>query len=608
MKPILRTLKYLRFFPRQIVGNVCFNTLAIVFNLFSFVLIIPFVELLFGLTVPPAEQPEWAFNRESLTDCMMYGLAQMKGQWGVWKCLLLVVAGYLGNVLLSNLCRYMGLFFLSPIRNGVIQRLRDDLYRRLTELPLSYFSEQRNGDIMSRFSNDLADIEWSVVSTLQSLVKDPINALLFAGVLLFISPKLFLLFLLILPLGAFLIAQIGKHLKKDSQRGQKHLGKLFALLNEDMDGARDIRLFSAQKQRSERFEEMNRHYTRDMIRVARRRELSSPLSEVLGTIGLVAILVIGGTFVFNGTIAASVFIFFVIIFARLIPPIQAIVKAYNSLVKGSASAARIFAVIDAPNPIQEPSQAVIKRGFSQSLELRHISFSYTSDSGSQIAVLHDINLTIPHGSTTAIVGPSGAGKTTLLDLLPRFFDATSGELLIDGTPIQNLSLPAWRKSFGIVSQQCILFDDSILANIALGDPNPDLLRAQKAAHIAHIDNFIETLPDGYNTLLDNQGGLLSGGQRQRLSIARALYGDPDILLLDEATSALDAESERLVQQALESAREGRTTIVVAHRLATVQKADQIVVLSEGKVIEKGSHFSLLSQDGVYKKMVQLQSL
>lgn len=608
MKPIFRTLRYLKFFPKEIAGNVFFNIFAIVFNLFSFVLIIPFVELLFGLTEPPLTQPAFAFNREALTDCLMYFLSLGKARFGIRRCLLVVIGGYLLCVLASNICRYMGLFFLSPIRNGVISRLRRDLYSHIVQLPVSYFKRHDRGDILSRFSNDLADVEWSVVSTLQSLIKDPVNVLLFAGVLIFVSPKLFLLFLLILPVAVWLIAKIGHGLKRDSVEGQNRLGRLFALLDEDLEGVRDIRLMGRETTRHIGFAHTNHRYFKTLVKVARRRELSSPLSEVLGTIGLAAILVIGGTLVFQGEIATSVFIFFVIIFARLIPPVQAVVKAYNSLVKGSASAARIFAVIDAENTVKEDESPIRHPIFESNIELNDVGFAYQNEEYTPVPVLHHINMKIPKGDMVAIVGPSGAGKSTLVDLLPHFYDCTSGSISVDGIPIDKLQLKAWRSHFGIVSQQCVLFNDTIAANIAFAQDTIDSDRIARVAKMACAEEFILQLPDGYNTHIGDQGMMLSGGQRQRLSIARALYSEPDILILDEATSALDAESEALVQEALDKAMEGRTCIVVAHRLSTVKKADQIIVIKQGRIVETGTHFSLIEQGGEYKKMVEMQTL
>lgn len=601
MKPILRVFRYLRFYPKEIACNILFNVLAILFNLGSFVLIIPFVELLFGLSDAPTQAPLLAFNRQSLTDWGLYQLLLLKESRGVWTSLLLVSAAYLGANLLSNLFRYLGLFFLSPIRNGIITRIRNDFYRRVTILPVGYFNAQRRGDLISRLSNDLTDVEWSVVCTLQSLVKDPINILFFAATLIFVSPKLFLYFLLILPLAVLAIGKIGKSLKRNSVEGQQRLGSLFALLEESLAGWRVVKGSAKEAERAAQFAQANADYGRTMVRVARRRELSSPLSEVMGTIGLVAILIIGGSLVLNGELQASLFIFFIIIFARLIPPVQGVVKAYNSILKGSASAQRIFEVMDADESIVEQPNATRLSSFEKEILYDDVSFAY-SEGQHTVPVLQHLTLRIPKGQTIALVGPSGAGKTTLADLLPRFYDCTGGALRIDGHDVRSLHIDSLRSLTGIVSQQCILFNDTVANNIAFGQSHIPLARIEEAARIAHAHDFIAQLPDGYNTLIGDRGLTLSGGQRQRLSIARAVLKNPPILILDEATSALDTESEQAVQAALDTLLQGRTSIVIAHRLSTIQQADRIVVLDHGRIVEEGTHASLTAQGGLYSKL------
>ena len=607
MKPILRILAYLKHFPWKIGFNVFFNLLHILFNLGSYVMIVPFVELLFGLGDVPDAEPAFVFSQQGVADWAFWHLNRYRDAIGRWNCLLWIAGGYLTCSLLSNLFRYLAMVFLASIRNGLIERFRNDLYYKITILPVRYFTRNRRGDLISRMSNDLTDVEWSVVSTLQSLVKDPINVVVFCLTLVFVSWRLFVIFLLVLPLGVWLIARIGSSLKRNSQRGQEGLGRLFALLDESLGSLRVIKSFGREDERAGRFEEANSRYSRLMVRVALRRQLSHPLSEVLGTLALVIILIVGGWQVIGGHIMPSVFIFFVIIFARLIPPIQAVVKAYNSLLKGSASAQRFLEVLDADEVITEKVDAVELTAFRDKIEFHDVGFSYeATGEDSDPKVLKHINLTVPCGRTVALVGPSGAGKSTLVDLLPRFYDPTEGYISIDGLPLLDLNINSLRRQFGIVGQNCILFNDTIEANIAFGGQYTfDQIR--EAAHVAHADEFIDKLPQGYQTPIGDRGLNLSGGQRQRLSIARAVLRATPVLILDEATSALDSESERAVQQALDEVMHGRTAIVIAHRLSTIVGADTIVVLDKGEIVEQGTHDELIALGGLYSRMVAAQS-
>lgn len=611
MKPMIRILAYLKYFPVQITGNVLFNLLHILCSAGSYVMIIPFIELLFGVNGAPETEPAFGMGQQQLVDWGMWHLYRYRELHGLWQCLLIVAGGYVICSLLSNLFRYLAQVFLGGLRTGLIGRLRNDIYHKVTILPVSFFNSKRRGDLMSRMSNDLADLEWCV-GVLQSLVKEPINVLVFGFLLVFISWRLFVLFLVVLPLGVWLIALIGRRLKHSSRKGQNELGGLNAILEESLAGLKAIKSFGREDDLERRFAAANEDYTRTMIKVARHRELSSPLSEILGTLALVFILVVGGWQVFDGSIQPSVFIFFVIIFARIIPPIQAIVRSYNTLLKSSASAERFLEVLDADELIVEKPDAVVLQSFNEKIEFREVCFSYrqsdnSENSESSDLVLKNISLTIPKGKTVAVVGPSGAGKTTLVDLLPRFYDCTEGQIIIDGHEIRDLNINSIRRQFGLVSQNCILFNDTVANNIAFGSSDYSLEQIREAARVAHADEFIDQLPQGYDTPIGDRGLNLSGGQRQRLSIARAVLRDTPILILDEATSALDSESEHAVQQGLDALMQGRTSIVIAHRLSTIKDADFIVVLDKGQIVELGTHEELLAIEGLYKKLVDMQS-
>lgn len=611
MKPMIRILAYLKYFPVQITGNVLFNLLHILCSVGSYVMIIPFIELLFGVNGAPETEPAFGMGQQQLVDWGMWHLYRYRELHGLWQCLLIVAGGYVICSLLSNLFRYLAQVFLGGLRTGLIGRLRNDIYHKVTILPVSFFNSKRRGDLMSRMSNDLADLEWCV-GVLQSLVKEPINVLVFGFLLVFISWRLFVLFLVVLPLGVWLIALIGRRLKHSSRKGQNELGGLNAILEESLAGLKAIKSFGREDDLERRFAAANEDYTRTMIKVARHRELSSPLSEILGTLALVFILVVGGWQVFDGSIQPSVFIFFVIIFARIIPPIQAIVRSYNTLLKSSASAERFLEVLDADELIVEKPDAVVLQSFNEKIEFKEVCFSYRQSDNSENSessglVLKNISLTIPKGKTVAVVGPSGAGKTTLVDLLPRFYDCTEGQIIIDGHEIRDLNINSIRRQFGLVSQNCILFNDTVANNIAFGSSDYSLEQIREAARVAHADEFIDQLPQGYDTPIGDRGLNLSGGQRQRLSIARAVLRDTPILILDEATSALDSESEHAVQQGLDALMQGRTSIVIAHRLSTIKDADFIVVLDKGQIVELGTHEELLAIEGLYKKLVDMQS-
>lgn len=611
MRDIFRTLKYLLRFKRYILLNLLFNILFAFFSLFSFGMIIPFVDMLFnsGNTVP--EPIDLAFDKETIQQWLSWHLFSLKENFGILKAMTFVAVAYVGFSFLSNVSRYLSLYFITPVRNGIVMELRNDLYHKITILPISSLKRYRKGDILSRFSSDLFEIEKSVAIGVHNFIKEPISIIIYSCTLIFFSPKLFLFTIILAPLTLILTKKIGESLSKNANRAQAQIGEVTASAEEMLTGIKVIKAFNAEETITEKFQESNEKYTRSLIKTLRRRDLGSPAIETISLFSLVLIITYGGSLVLDNILPASVLIFFAVVFSRLIPPTQNLINSFYDLRKGNAAANRIFKILDEDEKIIEKPDAVGKSSFDKEIQYRDVSFSYQQEEDSEsekVDVLKKINLTIRKGESVAIVGPSGSGKTTMVDLLPRFYDCISGEIIIDGVPIKDLKISDLRGLTGIVSQECILFNDSVLNNIAFGLRNVKEDDVIKAAQIANADEFIQKLPEGYYTSIGDRGLTLSGGQRQRLSIARAVLKNPDILILDEATSALDTESEFLVQEALNRLMEGRTSIIIAHRLSTIQHADKIVVLEKGEIVEEGNHLSLIEKNGVYKKLVDFQDI
>lgn len=611
MKKLHKVLKYILPYWGYASLNILFNILSVFFSLVSFALFIPILQMLFKTTDIPEFAPALDFHSlESLKINFYYTIGQWINEFGELKVLLYISIIIVILYFLKNLFRYLAMFFLAPVRNGVIKDIRNELYMKVLILPLSYYSEQKKGDLIARITSDPQEVEWSIMSSLEAIFREPITIISFVITLFIINPSLTAFVLILLPVSGFLIGRIGKSLKRTSVKGQRKMGELLAIIEETISGLRIIKAFNAINDAAENFDENNNTYTRLMIRLYRKRDLASPLSEFLGAIVIVVVLWFGGRIVLNPEtyLDAAIFIVYLGIFSQLIPPAKSMTTAFYNVQKGAASIERIEQVLDAEEVIVEKQDAKRIDAFKEKIEFRNVSFTYTPDDENEsIEVLKNINISIDKGKTIALVGASGAGKTTIINLLPRFYDTTKGEIFIDGTPIKDFVISDVRGLMGIVTQESILFNDTVSNNIALGKKDASYEEIVASAMVANADGFIKELEDGYQTNIGDRGGKLSGGQQQRISIARAVLKNPPILLLDEATSSLDTESERLVQDALEKLMENRTSIVIAHRLSTIKKADEIIVLDKGEIVEKGTHSELLKLNGVYKKLHTLQS-
>ena len=605
MKNVFRVFKYILNYKKDIVLNVLSNLIYVFFSLFSFVMIIPFISVLFGVIEAPLQCPELSLDKDVLMDYLAWNLNIYKDIYGIYPCLIAIGVVYIICIFFSALFRYLGMYFIVPIRNGLVNDLRNDVYKKICILPISFFSDKKKGDIMSRLTSDLADIEWSVVSSLQMLVKDSIMVIVFFSALILASWQLVLFIVIVLPLAYFLIKKIGNSLKRNSIKGQKEMGVLLSQCEETLGGLRAIKSYGAEGVTKEKFKQSNDYYTKVMTKIFRRKELASPLTEFLAIFVLVAVVLFGGELVLAGKMSAAILIGFTLIFAKVISPLQELSTAYYNMQKGDAAAIRIYEILDAEEKITECENPKQVSEFKDSIEFRNVFFSYDN---SKENVLKDISFTVKKGQTVALVGESGAGKSTLIDLISRFADVTSGEIFFDGVNIKELSINSLRDKVGIVTQEAILFNDTIFKNIAFGNPSATMEEVIAAAKIANADSFISKMEKGYYTHLSDRGLSLSGGERQRLCIARAILKNPEILLLDEATSALDTQNEHEVQQALNTLMKDRTSVVIAHRLTTIMNADKILVMDKGVIVESGTHKELILKSGVYSRLVNMQSL
>lgn len=607
MSKLGKILRYVIPYWGYALLNVVFNLISVLFSLVSFALFIPVLQMLFKTTTIPETIPEFSINDfSSIKDTFYYYVGNKISSYGELKvlfyiCLIIVVLFFL-----KNLFRYLSMFFLAPIRNGVIKDIRNSMFKKILILPLSYYTEQRKGDLMSRITSDVQEIEWSIMSSLEAVFRDPITIIAYLVTLLIFSPSLTLFVIVLLPISGYIIGKIGKSLRRTSAKGQKKMGEILSIIEETIEGLRIIKAFNAIDTSDENFKDTNNKYTRLMIRLYRKRDLASPLSEFLGTLVLVIVLWFGGKLVLgeSSSLDAAAFLVYLTICSQILPPIKSITKAVYNIQKGAASVERIEHVLNADEVIIEKADALPIKKFNDRIEYKNVSFRYEDKD-----VLKNINLIVPKGKTIALVGASGGGKTTLVNLLPRFYDVSKGDILFDGKPIKDFVISDIRGLMGIVTQDSILFNDTIFNNIALALEGEDVREEDviAAAKIANAHDFIENLSNGYYTNIGDKGTKLSGGQKQRISIARAVLKNPPILILDEATSSLDTESERLVQNAIENLMQNRTSVVIAHRLSTIQYADEIIVLKNGEIVERGNHRELLEKAGAYKKLYDMQA-
>lgn len=603
MKLFFRLLKYSFRYWKYILLNLVSNLIYVVFSLISLTMVSPFLAILFEKVQLVAQEPEFTWSVNSIINYFYYTISNLIVERGKYDTLIFISALFVGLSLISNLFRYLGMFFMAPLRNGVVKDLRNEIYSKILYLPLSFYSRVRSGDIINRATSDVHEIEWSIMSTMQLLLREPLLLIVYFSTLIFISPMLTLFSLIVLPLSGIIISWVGKSIKRSSDKSQKKLGEISSTFDESISGLRVIKGFNAIDYASNRFEDLNKNFTRDMNKIFRRTELASPITELMGVATLLILIIFGGNMVLEGSslISADALILYVVVFARMISPAKSFITASYSIQKGMASGRRVFEILDAKEKITEIENAVEKKDLLKSIQFNDVWFKYD-----EADVLKNVNFEIEKGKSIALVGASGAGKSTIADLIPRFYDVTEGSISIDDMDIRNLIIKDLRGLMSIVSQDVVLFNDTIGNNISFGK-NASKEEIVEAAKIANIHQFISSLPKGYDTQVGDRGTTLSGGQKQRISIARAILYNAPILILDEATSALDSESEKIVQESIDTLMKGRTSLVIAHRLTTIMNADTIIVLEQGEIVEKGTHAELMDLEGKYYQMVQMQN-
>jgi len=609
MKTIKRLFFHTFIYKSDTVFTIVYNLLFVIFNLASLALFIPFLELIFKKDVPLEAPilPEFAGGFfgvfDYITGYYQYFMNNFLFEHGKEKTLIFICVSVLSAFFLKNLFRYLSVWHLSQLRMAVVRDVRNQLYAKSLRLPMRYYSEEKKGDLMARMSTDVNDVEFGVMSALQLVFRDPVDVILTVSVLLYTSVELTLISFIVMPLSAFVISRIGKSLKRTARQGQDQMGRVFSIIDETLGGMRVIKAFNGLALFQTKFERENLKHQLLVTKTYRKKDLSSPLNEFLGAFVMIVIVFFGGKLVLqeNGGITGEQFIGFIIIFSQLLRPIQSIANNVGVLQKTKVSLDRIGEIMDLHEGILDPLNPLESKAMETGIHLKEVSFSY-----GDVPVLKKIDLLIPKGKTVALVGESGSGKSTIADLIPRFYDVTQGQISIDDTNVKDYLVSDLRGRVGVVSQESILFNDSIRGNIAFGRPGATFEEIQDAAKAANAHNFILQQENGYDTQIGDRGNKLSGGQKQRISIARAILKNPEILILDEATSALDTDSEKQVQEALERLMKNRTSLVIAHRLSTIKNADMIVVLSKGEIVEQGTHDELLSKQGEYYRLIQMQ--
>ena len=608
MKTYMRLLRFASPLSRYTIPYFFYSVFHAVFNTLTYTMIIPIVGTLFseGYRFEPTYAlPPFELNEEFMNGAISYAYTAFFGPEYVITKLLALLSGLLimANVL-SNLFRYLGSMTVETLRTRTLQNMRNSMFESTMSMNVGHFSEQRKGDIMSKITSDVMVVQFCITNTLQVAFREPFLIIGYSILMVKISWELTVFSILYLPIVGIIIGSIVKRLRHPAQRGQERMGDLVSVMEESLTGVKAIKSYNAFGYIRDKFRAINAEMSNILLSMARKQQLASPMSEFLGITAISVVLVFGGSLVMNGSMTASGFVAYIAAFSQLTRPLRSFIDQFANINQGIAAGERIFSIIDAKSSVEDKPNALKLGEFNDKIEFRNISFSYDG----QREILPNISFEVRKGETVALVGPSGGGKSTLSELIPRFYDPAQGEILVDGRPLTDYDQQSVRDHMGIVSQETILFNDSIRNNIAMGRPSADQQQIEAAARVANAHDFIMQTESGYDTNIGDRGMKLSGGQRQRLSIARAVLKNPEILILDEATSALDTESEKLVQEALTSLLEGRTSVVIAHRLSTIHNADRIIVIDSGRIAEQGTHAELIAKGGIYAKLIEMQSL